>query len=107
MRNKIIIGMSLLLSAIVPTAFAATATMNQPDNGFYEGSDPEWATLHSNDMFGTEEHRQYHRDAVQKHLQWHRDNSVENNASYENAHRLFHQERNEEHRLFHALPFGQ
>ena len=106
MRNGIFtIGMSVLsLSFFAPSAFAATLpTMNQPDNGFFEGSNPEWAALHSTSSLGTEEHRQYHRDAVQSLLQWldaHRSEKAA--ATYNQAHRTFLQDRNLMHRLFHT-----
>lgn len=95
-----------LLGAIAPSAFAqAIPTMNQPDNGFYEGADPEWATLHSTDARGTTEHRQYHRDAVQAHILWHAEHrSEQGTAAYENTHRINHQERNANHRAFHTFP---
>lgn len=81
--------------------------MNQPDNGFFEGPNPEWATLHSTDVRGTEDHRQYHRDAVQAHLLWHQQNqSQRDTAAYENAHRIFHQDRNMLHREFHTAPLN-
>ena len=102
------------LSAIASPAFAQTVpvpTMNQPDNGFFEGPSPEWAVLHSTDWRGTETHRQYHRDAVRAHLsEWHKQNrtSDRSNTVYEIAHRNIHQERNELHRLFHtAGPLSQ
>lgn len=79
--------------------------MNQPDNGFYEGPNPEWATLHSTDSRGTEQHRQYHRDAVKSLNLWLEQNRQEKGTeSYDSAHRLVVQERNANHRAFHTEP---
>gem|GEM_PF-6881377 len=88
------------------TALAADAvpTMNQPDNGFYEGPDPEWATLHSQDSRGTPEHRQYHRDGSLAHLRWHTEHNMKSTTHYEDTHRIAHQKRNLAHRLFHTAP---
>lgn len=108
MRNRIITaGMTLsVLSSIVPLASAAEAvTMNQPNNGFYEGPDPEWATLHSTSTLGTPEHREYHREAIRAHSLWHDQNrSTQGTNSYVDAHRIMHQERNMLHRQFHTAP---
>ena len=108
MKNLKIIGTSVtLLSMIAPSAFAAETivTMNQPDNGFYEGPNPEWATLHSTDNRGTTEHREYHRDGVRSHILWHEENiSGRNTGAYEEDHRIFHQDRNMLHRQFHTEP---
>ena len=109
MRHYKFVGLAITaLSIITPSAFAETTpapTMNQPDNGFYEGPDPEWATLHASDTRGTVEHRQYHREAVSDHLDWHvQNNSLQGTRAYEDAHRIFHQERNESHRAFHTEP---
>lgn len=89
-----------LMSGLPLPAFAAV-TMNQPNNGFYEGADPEWSALHAQDSRGTPEHRQYHTEKASEHLEWHRNNVASTTVTYENAHRLFHQERNADHRLFH------
>lgn len=109
--NKYIIVISISFAFLgigVPSAMAQTVvTMNQPDNGFYEGPDPEWATLHSSDQRGTPEHRQYHRDAAQEHFLWHQEHHAEQGiVDYEFEHRLFHQERNHLHRQFHTSPFS-
>lgn len=108
MNNLLSRGLALTLLAVaVPVAFAAdmVPTMNQPDNGFHEGADPEWATLHSTDSRGTALHRQYHREGVRLHLNWHREHASEKGtAAYNEAHRLFHQERNMDHRDFHTAP---
>lgn len=94
----------LFLSALASTALAqAVTTMNQPDNGFNEAPDPEWATGHSTDAGGTPEHREYHRDGVKAHLVWHEENQPEQGtAAHSDAHRLFHQDRNTDHREFHT-----
>lgn len=106
MKKQIITIGSLLtaLTSFTPVAFAETAvTMNQPDNGFYEGPDPEWATLHSTDNRGTVEHRQYHRDGVQAHTTWHNEHRMEQGtAAHEEMHRIAHQDRNLDHRSFHT-----
>jgi len=108
MLNRYSISVALATFAIgLPSAFAAeaTPTMNQPDNGFHEGADPEWATLHSTDSRGTPEHREYHRQGVRLHLAWHKEHLAQRGtAAYENAHRAFHQERNMNHRQFHTAP---
>ena len=108
MKNRTyLIGLSVtFLSLIAPSAFAADApTMNQPDNGFYEGPDPEWATLHATSVQGTETHRQYHRDAAKTHLLWHAEHpSHQASAPYLVAHRIIHQVRNLLHRQFHTSP---
>ncbi|HLD71643.1 MAG TPA: hypothetical protein VI873_03455 [Candidatus Peribacteraceae bacterium] len=109
MRKHIInIGMSVsLLGTIATPAFAAeaTPTMDQPNNGFYEGPNPEWAVLHSTNMEGTAVHRQYHRDAVRMLSEWLEENRPERGtSSYENAQRLFYQDRNMLHRQFHTEP---
>ena len=107
MRNSVLtIGLTLSLLAIVPSAFAQTApTMNQPDWGFFEGPNPEWATLHSTSIFGTEEHREYHRDAVRSLLLWNQEHrSEQGTTAYRDENRLFHQERNMLHRQFHTAP---
>lgn len=110
MKNRIItLGLSVtFLSTIaLPTFAQIIPTMDQPDNGFYEGPNPEWSTLHSADTRGTLEHRQYHRDAVQEHLLWHQETRFDQDTvAYENAHRILHQERNENHRLFHTAPMN-
>lgn len=109
---KKIVSIAIALSAcgsMLPSAFAAEtiAPANQPNNGFYEGPDPEWATLHSTDARGTTEHRQYHRDAVKAHLTWHEEHKIEQGAdAYTRMHRLFHQQRNMLHRLFHSMPLA-
>lgn len=102
-KTTILLGLSLtFLSTIAPPAIADTIpTMNQPNNGFYEEPNPEWATLHSTN--GTVEHRQYHRDVVQAHLLWHTQHLPEKGTTaYGEAHRLYHQEMNMLHRDFHA-----
>lgn len=108
MKNRLFtISMSAALVATTITpAFAATVvTMNQPDNGFYEGPSPEWATLHSTDAQGTAVHRQYHRDGATALLQWLNLNRGERGtAAYEDARRIFYQERNMSHRQFHTTP---
>lgn len=94
----------------LPAAFAAETvpTANQPDNGFYEGPDPEWATLHSTDARGTTEHRAYHRNAVKDHLTWHAEHKESQGISaYKIAHRIFHQMRNLLHRQFHTAPVNE
>ncbi len=104
-KHTKILSLSLsLIGMFTPSAMAQTApTMNQPDNGFYQGPDPEWATLHSTDENGTATHRQYHRDAVQAHLSWHAEHRAEQgNAGYIIAHRISHQVRNLQHRAFHS-----
>jgi hypothetical protein len=98
------VALSLFTMAL-PSASAAETVLpaNQPNNGFYEGRDPEWATLHSTDARGTTEHRQYHRDAAQEHLTWHTKNqSGQGTSVYAIAHRLYHQVRNALHRQFHS-----
>lgn len=107
MKNISSVGFALVFFFIaLPSALAAeTPTMNQPDNGFHEGADPEWATLHSTDTRGTVEHRQYHREGVRLHLAWHAANIAnKGTAAYNDAHRLFHQNRNSDHRAFHTAP---
>jgi hypothetical protein len=108
MKNQVItIGISVVsLLTASPSAFAQTApTMNQPDNGFFEGPNPEWSTLHSTDSRGTVEHRQYHRDAVQELLQWNAQHRADQGTSaYDGARRAFHQMRNMAHRHFHTDP---
>ncbi len=107
MKNYRIIGMSVVfLGVIVPSAIAETVpTMDQPDNGFYETADPEWAHLHSTDVRGTIEHRQYHRDAIKAHFLWlEQHKSGQGTDAYNTAHRLFHKERNNLHREFHTSP---
>jgi hypothetical protein len=94
-----------LCFAMLPSASAAEpVTTNQPNNGFYEGADPEWATLHSTNAQGTEVHRQYHRDAVKAHLAWHAQNPSLTTTGYAASHRIMHQLRNIAHRLFHTTP---
>lgn len=106
MRNPILLlGLSItFLGALVPMASAETIpTMNQPNNGFYEGPNPEWASLHSAN--GTAAHRQYHRDAVQAHILWHdQHRSEQGTAAHVDAHRLYHQQMNLSHRQFHTAP---
>jgi hypothetical protein len=108
MKNRIFtISMSaaLLASTASPALAAAVVTMNQPDNGFFEGPSPEWATLHSTDTQGTAVHRQYHRDGAAALLSWLTQNRTERGtASYEDARRIFYQERNMAHRQFHTAP---
>ncbi len=107
LKNLVILGLSVLfLGALAPSAMAESIpTMNQPDNGFYEGPNPEWAILHSTDMHGTAAHRQYHRDAVQTHIQWHQEHQTgQGTVAYDTEHRLYHQEMNMEHRHFHFEP---
>src|SRR3990167_7778099 len=104
MKNNIILSLSVtILGSIASPAIAQTIpTMNQPDNGFYEGPNPEWATLHSTDSRGTTEHREYHRDGVRSHILWHEENiSGRNTGAYEEDHRIFHQDRNMLPRQFH------
>jgi hypothetical protein len=107
-KHLLTIGMSIsLISTIAPVALAAepAPTMNQPDNGFYEGPSPEWATLHSTDVRGTAEHRQYHREAVQILLQWMNEHRPDQGTSaYSDALRVMHQNRNMDHRHFHTDP---
>lgn len=107
MQNRVItIGLSVtLLSSIAASAFAQIITMNQPDNGFFEGPSPEWATLHSTNVQGTEVHREYHRNGVTALLLWLVQNKAERGtATYEDARRIFYQERNMAHRHFHTDP---
>lgn len=108
MRSQLaVLGASFaILGASAPSAAAQShPTMNQPDNGFYEGPAPEWAALHSTDADGTATHRQYHRDGVQAHIQWHElRRSEQGTSAYVDDHRLVHQERNEAHRAFHTTP---
>lgn len=110
MRKHILTtGFSIaLVAATVSPAFAQTAvTMNQPDNGFYEGPSPEWATLHSTDTQGTAVHRQYHRDGAAALLDWLSDHRPERGTlAYEDIRRIFYQERNMMHRQFHTLPIS-
>jgi hypothetical protein len=106
-KHRNIFGLSILFLGVTASpAFAQTAvTMDQPDNGFYEAADPEWAVLHSTDMRGTMEHREYHRAAARAHLVWHdAHRAAQGLMEYENDHRIFHQERNMSHRLFHMTP---
>jgi hypothetical protein len=106
MNNRLLLSIAFGAMCALPAlpAYAQEApTMNQPDNGFYEGRDPEWATLHSTSTQGTAAHRQYHRDAVKSHTQWHAEHASElGTAAYSAMHRIFHQERNLLHRLFHT-----
>ncbi len=108
MRNRIIIiGQSVIfLSSIAPPVLAQVVpTLNQPDNGFYEGPSPEWAALHSTDSRGTEVHRQYHRDAVRDLNAWLQQYQDERGTTaYDEAHRIVVQERNMLHRQFHSVP---
>lgn len=108
MRKHILTtGVSIaLVAATVSPALAQTpATMNQPDNGFYEGPSPEWATLHSTNTQGTAVHRQYHRDGAAALLDWLADHRAERGTiAYEEIRRIFYQERNMMHRQFHTLP---
>jgi hypothetical protein len=105
-KSIITIGISVMfLGTIAQTAVAveATPTMNQPDNGFYEGPNPEWAVLHSTNIDGTAAHRQYHRDAVKALFLWleqHR--SEKGTAAYDQTYRNLLQERNMDHRHFHT-----
>ena len=104
MKNSLlIIGLSVtVLSTIASTAFAETpVTMNQPDNGFFEGPSPEWAVPHATDWRGTEVHRGYHRAAVKTLLQY----LPLRRTSYQaDIDREFHQDRNMNHRHFHTAP---
>jgi hypothetical protein len=107
MKNRLAtVGLSVtLLSSFAASAFAQVITMNQPDNGFFEGPSPEWATLHSTNTQGTVEHREYHRDGATALLLWLAQNKAERGtASYEDARRIFYQERNMAHRQFHTDP---
>ena len=107
MKNRVLtIGLTVtLLSSFAASAFAEVITMNQPDNGFFEGPSPEWATLHSTNMQGTAVHREYHRDGVTALLLWLVQNKAERGtAAYEDARRIFYQERNMAHRQFHTDP---
>lgn len=106
MKHRILLSLTLAsIGTIAVPAFAQTAPTTQPDNGFYQGPDPEWSTLHSNDVRGTPVHREYHRDAVRTHLQWHSDTQLDRNTgAYSNTHRIRHQERNMAHRHFHTDP---
>ncbi|OGJ61075.1 hypothetical protein A3C37_03355 [Candidatus Peribacteria bacterium RIFCSPHIGHO2_02_FULL_53_20] len=95
-----------LLAATTSPALAYTVvTMNQPDNGFFEGPSPEWATLHSTDTQGTAVHRQYHRDGATALVLWlTQSRSERGTVAYEDARRIFYQERNMSHRQFHTAP---
>ncbi|OGJ57526.1 hypothetical protein A2881_03720 [Candidatus Peribacteria bacterium RIFCSPHIGHO2_01_FULL_55_13] len=108
MKHRIVtIGMSaaLLASTVSPALAAVVVTTNQPDNGFYEGPSPEWATLHSTSTLGTAVHRQYHRDGAAALLTWLSDHRPERGTiAYEDIRRIFYQERNMMHRQFHTLP---
>lgn len=110
MKNRIITIGFLITSfgALASPAFAQTLpTMNQPDNGFFEGPSPEWAIIHSTDSHGTEVHRQYHRDGAQKLLDWYQKNrSARGTNTYDNTNRIIHQVRNENHRGFHSAPIN-
>lgn len=96
-----------LLTISTKTMAAEPVPTNQPNNGFYQGADPEWATLHATSLSGTAEHRQYHRDAAKAHSDWHEQNrAAQGTSAYANDHRYFHQERNRLHRLFHTAPIN-
>ncbi len=101
MRQSIItIGLSVaFLGTTIPLAIAQTIpTMNQPDNGFFEGPSPEWAIPHSTDWRGTDDHRGYHRDAAGNLLRYQPERRT---SADENADRNFHQDRNMDHRQWH------
>ncbi len=105
MRNKLLFSLSVTFLSAVPTlAFAETpVTLNQPDNGFYEGANPEWANLHATD--GNADHRVYHRDAEEARRRWYAEHQSEaGTVAYSRALRLFLQERNMKHRQFHTAP---
>jgi len=101
MKQSIItIGLSVaFLGTTTPLAIAQTVpTMNQPDNGFFEGPSPEWAIPHATDWRGTEDHRGYHRDAARSILRYQPERRT---SADENADRNFHQDRNMDHRQWH------